>query len=33
MTPTQLQAAQNWWNNNGHFNLDLLIRVLEAKNK
>jgi len=31
MTLTQLQAARNWWNHNGHFNIDLLIRVLEAK--
>lgn len=33
MTLTQLKAAQKWWNNNGHFNLDLLLKILEAKNK
>ena len=33
ITKTQLQAAINWWSKNGHFNIDHLLRVLEAKNK
>lgn len=33
MTLTQLKVAQNWWNHNGHFNLDLLLKILDAKNK
>jgi len=33
MTPTELYEAIKWWRDGGNFNLELLLRILEAKNK
>lgn len=32
MTVAKVQAMINWWTFNGHINIDLLEKVLEAKN-